>query len=520
MRRSDTYIRARAPFLWAALVLVLAAGAASAGETMGMGDFDFYLDTAAFRGREGRDVAEVDIRIPNNEIKFNENGGRWEGHVKLSVQISALDGTPVVQDAAEMHFEETTEARATNSVYFQTVIKRYHLEPGVYRLSYAIEDLQSPKITMVGMMKDENKISIVRDHRLELPEFPDDLPSFSDAKFVWSVEGDDGHGRREYHPNPPRLYGLYKDSLMVYLELYLPESMADAPSFGFQSIIVDAGSNEVKATNIRLPDPGPGVGSAGGNGIRTYPILLREDLNELVAGVYTLRVAFYLDNRLVGRTEAGSFSVAWDLRTWEVPRREIMAEARFLLGDDAFDRFREATAGDQEKMLDAMWKKADPTPETAENEAYDTFLARLTYVSSHYADYGPGVFDPRGQLYLRLGPPDEIIQDVVPLNRETVAEAVQMIEDKYHAVSFSTHGVKQYSTATKSHIVDPRGLADQRAGDNVAYPFELWVYHNDGDPIFPRDRVQEMDIGMRYLFIDREGYGRYKLESSSSISTK
>jgi hypothetical protein len=32
--------------------------------------------------------------------------------------------------------------------------------------------------------------------------------------------------------------------------------------------------------------------------------------------------------------------------------------------------------------------------------------------------------------------------------------------------------------------------------------------------------VQEMDIGMRFLFVDRDGHGVYKLERSSSISIK
>jgi GWxTD domain-containing protein len=186
-----------------------------------------------------------------------------------------------------------------------------------------------------------------------------------------------------------------------------------------------------------------------------------------------------------------------------------------------FEEFKAQPPGDQERTLDQEWKRLDPTPETSENEAYAEFMSRLDFVNDHYADFGPGVFDPRGQLYMRFGAPDELIQDVIPLNRESVSEAIQLIEDRYHAMNLSTHGAKPYSrTATRNEVVDPRELAGDRAGDHVAYPFELWVYHASGRPILERDHVQEIDIGMRYLFIDREGYGRYKLESSSSISTK
>jgi GWxTD domain-containing protein len=232
-------------------------------------------------------------------------------------------------------------------------------------------------------------------------------------------------------------------------------------------------------------------------------------------------MAFFLGDRPLSRARTGAFSVAWDLRTWEMPRREMMAEARFLLGDDDFEEFQGRPIGDQERALDATWKGLDPTPETDENEAYETFLGRLAYANEHYSDDGPAIFDPRGQLYVRLGPPDELVQDVIPLNRETVSEAIQMIGDPYHTMNFSAHGAKPYNrSVSRDNVIDPRGLAGERAGDNAGYPFELWIYHTTGSPILPRDDIKEIDIGMRYLFVDRNGFGDYKLESSSSISNK
>jgi len=508
--------------LWALVVLGVSAGGAWARDMIGRGDFGFYLDTAAFRGRGDRVIAEVDVRIPNNEIRFKQSDDGFRARVKLSVLISDLEGKPVVQDAKEMEFTEPDEDHATSSLYFQTVIKRYHIRHGVYLLSYAVEDLESPKTTLMGRVQGKNQTSIVRDARLDLPEIPHDAPAFSQAKFLWGVgeAGEAGEGRREYHPNPPRVYGLYKDTLMVYMELYLPDSLAHANGFRFQSVVAREGGDEMAVNDVDLPNPGGGVGEAEGGSTRTYPILLRQDLARFPAGTYSLHVSFYLGDKRLSRIHAGNFSVAWDLRTWEVPRREMLAEARFLLGDKQFEQFRQRPPGDQERMLDELWKGADPTPETAANEAYEEFLRRLAFVNDHYGDGGPAVFDPRGQLYLRLGPPDDVVQDVIPLNRETAAEAVKLVEDPYYSMTFSTHGAKPYSRVTKNVVSDPRDLAGERAGDNVGYPFELWVYHASGAPLLERDRVKEIDIGMRYLFVDRDGYGRYKLESSSSISTK
>ncbi len=510
----------RIVLLFVLIALALFVGDVAARETVGRGDFEFYLDTAVFRGRDGRVLAEVNVRIPNSEIEFKKTGAGMEARLKFSVLITDLDGKPVIEDAAEMNFMETDKKRVETSLFFQTIIKRYHIKPGVYLLSYAIEDLKAPKRTMVGRIQGKQKVSAVRRIRLNMPEIPPGTPAFSQARFVWDI-GVERDGRNEYHPNPPRVYGLYKDTLMVYMELYLPDSLAQAPTFEFQSLIINMAGDEVKVTRIDLPNPLGGVGGDDGDAMRTYPILIREDLKRFAAGTYTLHVSFHRDGRRLSRIRAGNFSVAWDLRTWEVPRRLMLSEARFLLGDSKFESFLRQTTGDQEKMLGELWKSVDPTPETDVNEAYETFLSRLAFVNDHYADFGPGIDDPRGQLYIRLGAPDEIVQDVIPLNRETVIEAMQMIEDPYHAVSFSTHGVKLYhNSASRNEVIDPRGLGADRAGDSVGYPFELWVYHVSGEPIMSRDRVQEIGIGQRYLFVDRDGYGRYKLESSSSISTK
>jgi GWxTD domain-containing protein len=295
--------------------------------------------------------------------------------------------------------------------------------------------------------------------------------------------------------------------------------MAQAPSFEFRSAIVDANAEIVTEARIAMPNPG---GDDEGT-LLTYPILIRHDVTTFPAGTYSLYVSFSLNGHQLSRVRAGSFSVAWDIRTWEVPRREYLAEARFLVGDEEYKLFEEKSVGEQEEILDKMWKAYDPTPETGINEAYEKFRVRMAYINAHYAeDAGPAIFSPRGQLYMRYGPPDELVQDVIPINKETISEAVEILADQYHTMNFSSHGgTKPYNRgANRDHVIDPHGVGRLNEGDNQGYPYELWVYLGRGDPILKRDEIQEMDIGMRYLFIDRNGYGRYILESSSTISTK
>jgi len=488
-----------------------------AREIVGQGDFLFYLDKAAFLGADGRVLEEVYIRIPNNELKFKEGKGGWESRVKLSVLIKDLEGKSVIEDAKQMTFIEKEETHARTSAYFQTVIKRYQLDPGTYELSYAIEDLNAEKVSITGLLSRQNKTSAVRQLRLTLPSFPAGEASFSESKFVWEV--DPSGDRTVYHPNPSRLYGLYRDTVMVYMELYLPDSLANAPTFEFRRQLVSAESEIVAEQRIDLPNPGDAFLERG---LRVYPVLMREDLSRVLAGSYSMWVSFGLDGRMLRRVRCGEFSVAWDVRTWEVPRREFLAEARFLLGDKEFENFQQLDIGEQEKRLDRMWKQHDPTPETAVNESYAMFLVRLAFINQHYQEAGASaVFSARGQLYLRYGAPDEQVEEIIPINRETVTEAIEAVDDKYHSMNFSSHSVKPgQGTNTQSLVSDPRNLAGERRGDHTSFAFELWVYHTAGDPILSRDRTKEADIGMRFLFTDRQGYGVYKMESSSSITNK
>jgi GWxTD domain-containing protein len=313
------------------------------------------------------------------------------------------------------------------------------------------------------------------------------------------------------------MYGLYRDTLTVYFELYLPESMASVPTFEFVSEIVTPDGAPVRASRQSLPNPVVSIAKA-----RAYPVLIREDLTAITAGAYTLYLSFALDGSTLARVRAGDFSVAWDLRTWEVPRREYLAEARFLLGDDEFKQFTGRSPGEQEQVLDTLWKQFDPDPSTGTNEAYDVFLERLAYVEAHYTEAGPAIFTARGNVYVRYGAPDETVQDVIPFNYDTLAEAEAVVDDPYHPLNLGSSNLKPYQTpkTRNSFAAEGHSSARYRPEDNTGVPYELWIYHAGGSPLLVRDRVQEMDVGMRFLFVDRDGHGVYKMERSSSITTK
>jgi GWxTD domain-containing protein len=502
-------------FFGAFLLLGALAPELPAATQVGRGDFDFYLDSASFRGRDGKALVSIPIRLSNSVLKLNQKGAVWEGNLKLNILIVDDAGHELVKKTERVAFTESDAARVESPLAFQLLIRQFLLPPGGYWLSYGVEDINAPKISVVALARKQNKSSTVRAARLNVPEIPEDEASFSDAWFVWDVDPR-AEGVRKYRPNPARMYGLYRDTLTVYMELYLPDEVARAHPFDFRTEIITPLGESVRTTERTLAVPPPGEGR-----IAIYPVVIREDVTALEAGAYTLYFSFGLEGNTRARVRAGDFSVAWDMRTWEIPRREFLAEARFLLGDEEFKTFQSKSPGEQESMLDELWKKFDPVPETGNNEAYDEFLVRLAFIDAHYAEGGVAIYSRRGEIYLRYGPPDETVQDVIPVNYDTLEEAEQVVENPYHPLNMSSSSAKLYATPkTRNSIAGASANARYRSEDNTAVPYELWIYQAGGTPILKRDDVQEADIGMRFLFVDRDGHGQYKLERSSSISEK
>ncbi len=499
--------------LFLALVLVGVSPCPCACETVGRGDFELFLDTAVFRSADGGAVQEVYVRVRNSGLHFNKSGSVFESRINFSVTITDLAGQPVVDDKEDITFHEDDETKATSPLQFHTVIKRYPLDEGEYTLSCRIDDLNASKVSMMGIVKGSFRSAAVDDYPLSVMDFPGLGLSQSDAKFLWDV--DSSMQEPVYQPNPPRLYGLYRDSLRVYLESYVPADLAESADLRLAMEILDSNGEVVREAAIPLPRR---TAHRGGS-LVTYPIVIQEDLNQLTAGTYTLYVNVGMSDTLLVRTRAGSFSVAWDLRTWEVTRRDYLIEARFLLSDRDVDEFEELSLGEQEKVIEEMWKKEDPDSTTGVNETRQKFLTRLEYTRAYFSDYQTGIFSDRGLIYLKFGPPDERDVDVMPQNRETMSDAFQKMEDKFHPINYRTSGTRMRCARPGQHI-DPRQLSRVGEGGNVAFPFEVWVYNDGGDPILKRDQGLEQDIGRRFIFVDTDGYGRYKLESSSSMLNK
>jgi GWxTD domain-containing protein len=156
--------------------------------------------------------------------------------------------------------------------------------------------------------------------------------------------------------------------------------------------------------------------------------------------------------------------------------------------------------GERERFLEDFWRKRDPNPDTAVNEARLLFQARVIHANQAYDAPGTdrGMFSDMGRTYIRYGEPDEVLKQVIPAGDETLDQAIQALE------------------LTEDR---PTGDVHQKGLGGDTRPYEVWVYENivgktpDTDPehaaqVRPRHR-------MVFLFVDEHGYGNYILRYST-----
>ncbi|MBN2089796.1 GWxTD domain-containing protein [candidate division KSB1 bacterium] len=76
-------------------------------------------------------------------------------------------------------------------------------------------------------------------------------------------------------------------------------------------------------------------------------------------------------------------------------------------------KIQKAKASERDSLLAGYWKERDPTPGTDKNELYDEFYSRIQDANKlfHFSKRD-GWNTDRGRIYIKYGPPEEILRDI------------------------------------------------------------------------------------------------------------
>ena len=206
--------------------------------------------------------------------------------------------------------------------------------------------------------------------------------------------------------------------LGYYLELYAQR----AETASVVARVLDTAGKQYAATEtqrIALP-VGGGVATAMLDLSGLPPGAYRLRLNVETADSQVVREASFEMRGFARSKQAGQdLSAAPDSLPGlsEAKLDSMYAPLVYLLDADERGVYQGLTADGKRSFLRQFWKKRDPTPRTALNEAEDEFYRTVAEADQRYREGGGagvrGWRTDRGRIFIRFGPPDEVLDQKV-----------------------------------------------------------------------------------------------------------
>lgn len=373
---------------------------------------------------------------------------------------------------------------------FRLLEIRAAIQPGTWAVTLQLTDADGGESVAVGVLE----------------AGPAEEPRMSDPEFQLST-------RNGTLPWPDRVYGLNQDTLEVYFEVEAQALVGPQP-FVFE--VHDPRYGVLDQQQLLLD-----LDSGRSATVWKLPVL------DFPEGSYGLRVVPPWEADAVPLKE---FSISWRIDRALEGGDDLMVEAELALLPEDFEQMGRLSRARQIQFLHEFWSIVDPTPGTERNETRDRFVARIAEANRIYHSHrGPGALSDRGRIFVRFGRPEQVDAEVIPRNGDDLEIAIGNLHDIY---SPEIEGVMARGDYYGDPGTGPRVQPATRPGGSADFSsetatdlrrnaaragreggFEVWKYEYIGQPLLEHHRpgLSEQQH-IRFIFVDRQGVGDYRLE--------
>lgn len=462
----------------------------NAGESASSaGELRYHARAIAFRHGPNEARAEFVLRVPYAELKFLPVDSLYSAHLRLTVEMWNEKGKRAGFQQREADVMVADPAVGRDSLLGEIYTLGLAAPPGKYKYRVLVEDTNVARQGLVYKMKNQKRQGKV-EGEIDMGRWLFQSPALSGLELAWTIQprGDStsfGKGPYEVYPQPSGYFGLYKDEVSLYYEIYDLPVPPEGRAYRVQTSVLGAAGDTVFSTvdSLRMKE-----GSA-------WPHALSIDASTIPTGHYRLRVSLSRDDESAVATSQTDFDVIWSAQSWLPGAADLYeVEATTLLSAEEAIEFRQLSMAEKEVRLERAWRDIDPSPETAENEWHAEFLKRIEIANARFSIFGPGMLSDRGRVYIRYGEPDETKVERLPVADKTLGYALG----------------DQIPKASRDALTK----IDQGAPD--FRPYEIWTYNLRGKEIGAHYGMSEINSGMKFVFVDDHGYGEYTLRYSST----
>ncbi len=482
------------------LFLLAAPGRAGAGAppelpVLADGEIRFHADGAILLGPGGAEETLLFLSVPDDGVTCVELPGAEGRWFQTTATVSFLDADGDVLASRTSDLDVPCAEPDPSGTYARQVISlRIPGLLGSGLVEAVLTDRNAKRHDLISLLQSAHCTGKAR-ARLPRPALRGEQ-GLGGPLFLWEAArhqelvradgylmGDADLMRPQLEPNPARGYGLFQPTLTVYAELYGRAGMATDLAL---RIVAPRDSIVLYEQTGRLESRWERCG-----------IIRRLDVTQLAAGTYLLELSAGLspaDSAGAGGEVSvlrGRFQIQWDPESWARPLTARMEEASLLMDADRWARFVELGSGQQEVVLDSLWRAFG-------GSAYDPaelkglFRSRTAEADSRFAGPRRGSLSDRGRVFVNFGMPDEIYKQLAPQDEDLIYYFLRREIDQTEA--------------------DDAGGRPRRHPMDTS-PYQVWYYINWGRPLFPELQMRSRggSGGLRFIFVDEMGTGDYRL---------
>lgn len=321
-------------------------------------------------------VALVGISMANNALSFRRAGGAFEARYRVEIAFRR-SGQMIAQHADDQlvrveRFPETQ--RADESIVFQQFLP---VLPGDVEITISVRDQSGANYGHV-----EGRLVIPR---LEGTGLSSLVPVYRAAKRSDLTELPD----LVVNPRATVPYGT--DTLRLFLEVY---GAASDAVVAVRALVREPDSVEVWQDSVQVEQGGP---------MASFLLVIRPELLPMGELLFEATVSGGRDT--VKTPVLVAFSDQWAVANFD----ETLSLLRYFGQDEAIAQLRDATPTERPALWRAFWRATDPNPRTPDHEAFEIYFARLQEANERFREGAtPGWLTDRGEVFVTLGPPDEI----------------------------------------------------------------------------------------------------------------
>jgi GWxTD domain-containing protein len=416
----------------------------------------------SYRAEQGRTDVDAFVQVPYLLMVPSKTGPEGLLSYRVAVRVADSTGLTLFQQAWQNHAPvvgDRPDAYAVDVIHFS-------LAPGRYRLEVSVEDSVSGHrvssgTDLEGFSSAPPASDLLLSPELRLATASDTVPR--PAELRWGRILVTAAAQLELTPLRPRAYYL--------LEAYSAQEEAGT----LEIRVADSTGKLVVRAKPTLIQVGKGGGVLRG----------QLDLDGLPPGGYTMVASLKVGKDSVDRMAKFVMAGLKETLEKDVARREeerVTDEGYFgAMSEAQIDSARQplvtiAESGElaawekslspsaKRRFLVEFWARRDPSSTTPANEAREAFYNKVAYANRAYREAGrktiAGWRTDRGRIYIRNGPPDEVLQ----------------------------RGGSGGASRLQSR----------------ALPYEVWRFTRRGKELW-------------YIFVDRTGLGAFQLVRSSDL---